>query len=51
MSLNFKQWKKIIYEVVFLATLKEKKKKKKHKAISFNGFKLYTVNKNNHKQS
>ena len=27
MSLNFKQWKKIIYEVVFLATLKEKKKK------------------------
>ena len=29
MSLNFKQWKKIICEVVFLATLKEKVKGKK----------------------
>ena len=41
--------KKIIYEVVFLATRKEKVKGKKtmkyHQAISFNGFKLYTVKK------
>ena len=41
---------------MFLATLKEKLKGKKktmkyHQAISFNGFKLQAMNKNNHKQS